>query len=148
MKNILKRTGLLPMEPHQILDFFASNVYSPHEEAQRRIYERVKDKTLICGLGVLANMDAIDYICDNELPGCIVECGVWKGGSAAAMLLRLSDRGVLDRTVYLLDTFAGMTEPTEVDKTGQKDAMREFAASQRDDHNAWCYSPLEEVKKI
>ena len=147
MKGILKKTGLLPMESHQVLDLFASKVYSPHEEAQHCIYEKVKDQTLIRGLGILANMDAVDYICGNNLPGCIVECGVWKGGSVAAILLRLLDHGVLNRSVYLFDTFAGMTEPTEVDKTGEKDAMREFANSQEKSHNAWCYSPLEEVKK-
>lgn len=59
---------------------------------------------------------SVQYVVENRIPGDIVECGVWRGGSmklAAHVLLAL---GVTDRTLFLYDTFEGMTEPDpEVD---------------------------------
>jgi hypothetical protein len=49
------------------------------------------------------------------VPGAVVECGVWRGGSVLAMIKTLQRLGVDDRDVYLYDTFEGMTQPTEAD---------------------------------
>ena len=43
------------------------------------------------------------------VPGDIVECGVYKGGTAAMLAARIADKG-LSRRLYLFDTFAGMPE--------------------------------------
>jgi len=48
----------------------------------------------------------------NKLPeGDIVECGVWKGGAAAALYEILSS----DRKVHLFDSFEGLPEVNEKD---------------------------------
>ena len=50
----------------------------------------------------------------NKIPGDIVECGVWKGGSmmvCALTLLAKSER----RNLWLFDTFEGMPPPTKID---------------------------------
>ena len=62
-----------------------------------------------------ANIDAVRYCLRRGVPGAIVECGVWRGGSVLAMILALQEFGVDDREVFLYDTFEGMTEPTEAD---------------------------------
>lgn len=52
----------------------------------------------------------IDYINNHNIEGSIVECGVWKGGTALWMIynqLKYSDI----REIYLYDTFEGMTAP-------------------------------------
>jgi hypothetical protein len=49
------------------------------------------------------------------VPGAIVECGVWKGGSMMAAALTLLRLGVSDRDLYLFDTFQGMPPPTQED---------------------------------
>lgn len=57
---------------------------------------------------------ACNYIVKAGIPGDLVECGVWRGGSAMVMahtLLRLGET----RPIYLYDTFEGMTEPTDAD---------------------------------
>lgn len=122
------------------------SVFLRHEEDKLSIYDQTKDITMIGPLGVLANIDAIDYICNNGIPGCVVECGVWRGGSVAAMLLRLIARNDVKRHIFLFDTFAGMTEPTSVDKKYDTSALPKYRASQTLTHNRWCYSPLSETK--
>lgn len=90
---------------------------------------------------------ATKYVVQADIPGDVVECGVWRGGSAmlcARTLLELDDP---TRQVYLYDTFAGMPEPTDKDVAwyGTKAGER-WSRAQRDGVTDWCYSPLEEVK--
>jgi hypothetical protein len=64
---------------------------------------------------LLANMDAVTYVVQRGIPGAIVECGVWRGGSSLVMIRALQGLGVSDRDVFLYDTFTGMTKPTSLD---------------------------------
>jgi O-methyltransferase len=48
------------------------------------------------------------------VPGDIVECGVYNGGTAA-VLARVATHSNLGRTIWLFDSFQGMPETTEVD---------------------------------
>ena len=66
---------------------------------------------------VIALRDAIAYIQAAEIPGAIVECGVWRGGSMMAAAHELLRAGTTDRELWLYDTFTGMTEPTVHDNT-------------------------------
>jgi O-methyltransferase len=95
-------------------------------------------------------MNAVKYISENKLPGAIVECGVWRGGSmmvAARTLLNLNDSS---REIYLFDTYEGMSRPTEDDVMfdGQK-ASDVLASSERKDGavNYWCYAGLPDVQR-
>ena len=91
---------------------------------------------------------AVRYLEQRAIEGAIVECGVWRGGSAMACALTLRETGGRDRPIYLYDTYAGMPEP------GGKDVdFRDRAAHatwrrlQRGDANAWCLAPLDEVRR-
>lgn len=92
----------------------------------------------------------IEYVVKNNIPGDVVECGVWKGGSAMMAACALVHFGDTHRHIYLYDTYAGMTEPSKEDvrhsKT-QRTAVSKWSQLQKTDHNDWCYAPLEEVKK-
>lgn len=48
---------------------------------------------------------AVLHVCRNRIPGAIVECGVWKGGSMMAAANTLMECGER-RPLYLCDTFA------------------------------------------
>src|SRR5665213_943463 len=91
--------------------------------------------------------EAVRYVVAAELPGAFVECGVWKGGSVMMMAATLLSLGIRDRDIYLFDTFAGMTPPTDkdIDFRGAKAAAL-LARSGKEDNLAWAYSPLDEVK--
>jgi hypothetical protein len=66
---------------------------------------------------LIALIDACRYIARYEIPGDVVECGVWRGGSmmAAALTLREVDSV---RGLHLFDTFEGMTPPSDADVMG------------------------------
>jgi O-methyltransferase len=97
-----------------------------------------------------ALIQATRYIVDAGVPGDIVECGVWKGGSMMTIARALSSRNDRSRNLYLFDTFQGMTEATaeDLDYKG-RDASRMLANSKGllalEDITA--YAPLEEVKR-
>lgn len=56
----------------------------------------------------------LEEIEEKKVEGCLVECGVWKGGSAALMVYK-GQKSKLKREVHLLDSFEGMPEPTKKD---------------------------------
>ncbi|MFL5382969.1 MAG: TylF/MycF/NovP-related O-methyltransferase [Longimicrobiaceae bacterium] len=90
---------------------------------------------------------AVEYLVRNRVPGDLVECGVWKGGSSMMMALALAHFGDTTRTLYLYDTFAGMPAPGEADVDAEgRESASTWERMQRDGHNEWCYSPLDEVK--
>ena len=58
---------------------------------------------------------AIQYIAKGNIPGDIVECGVWRGGSAMLAALTLIKNDQTYRKIYLYDTYEGMSKPTDKD---------------------------------
>ena len=58
---------------------------------------------------------AIQYITKGNILGDIVECGVWRGGSAMLAALTLIKSQQTHRKIYLYDTYEGMPEPTDKD---------------------------------
>lgn len=56
----------------------------------------------------------------NRVPGAFVECGVWRGGSAAIMAF-VANRAATGRKVWLFDSFEGMPEATEEDGAAARD---------------------------
>lgn len=84
-------------------------------DSEKQIIAEVRMLTMVSTERLLANMDSVEYAVRRGIPGAIVECGVWRGGSVLAMIRVLQRLGVTDRDVYLYDTFEGMTVPTEED---------------------------------
>lgn len=98
---------------------------------------------------IFALIQAVRYIVRAKIPGSIVECGVWKGGSMMAAAHTLERLGTDKRDIYLFDTFEGMTRPTDVDISyiGEP-ASDEYERTKRpDDTSEWCYASLEQVQR-
>ena len=87
------------------------------------------------------------YVVENNIPGDFVECGVFRGGNCI-LVKSLFEQLDANRSIWMFDTFEGMTAPTEYDaKVGNKiNAGQKFVESQRDGYNDWCYASLEDVK--
>ena len=115
----------------------------------RTLYESCKNETMTSPERLYALYKSVEYLVQNNIQGDIVECGVWKGGSmklAAKTLMQFDDTS---RTLYLYDTFSGMTEPDEHDvrvTRPEVTAMTKWKDRQKDDHNEWCYVQITDVQ--
>lgn len=88
--------------------------YPDLSTSHKQILSRVAPFTMTSVDRLEALLNAVAYIVHANIPGTLVECGVWKGGSAMAMILKLQELGMNNRTLFLYDTFeAGMTKPHE-----------------------------------
>lgn len=95
-----------------------------------------------------ALIQAVRYVAAASVPGAIVECGVWRGGSMMAAARTLLESGIADRDLYLYDTYEGMSAPGAMDVDIEGRAASALLRVQRrsDPTSAWCYAALEDVK--
>ena len=120
------------------------------EPFHKEIIEKVRPFTMTSAERLYALIEAVKYVVKNDIPGSIVECGVWKGGSMMAVAETLRKLGVTDRQLFLYDTFAGMTPPTEEDKAHDEQTAAELLvkdANKKEESVVWAYSTIEEVKE-
>ncbi len=106
------------------------------------IAQKVRPHTRTFGAGVEAPWAlyrAIEYIVRNHVPGDIVECGVWSGGSILLAAHALLHFGDTSRRLYLYDTFAGMPRPEAIDaRWDGVPALPTWEHHQRNGRT-WCY---------
>jgi hypothetical protein len=112
----------------------------------RDILEAIAPFTMTSIERQLSLIHSVRHVVRNRIPGCFVECGVWRGGSAMAVALALEQEGNVDRELYLFDTFEGMTKPTEHDRS--YDGESAGAQLRRSDRSEtiWCYADLADVQ--
>src|SRR4051812_42292437 len=55
------------------------------DEEARRIIREVRPRTMTSDAKLFALIVATRYVVDQRIAGDIVECGVWRGGSVAAV---------------------------------------------------------------
>src|SRR5580692_11604936 len=134
--DIVKRNKPKPLPP----DF---------EPLHQDIYGKVKGNTMTSPERIYSLIEAVKYIEKNNIPGAIVECGVWKGGSMMAVAETLKYLGNTGRELFLYDTFEGMSEPDERDKTYFGASAKELLDSNvnKEKNLTWAFSTLETVKK-
>lgn len=93
--------------------------------------------------------EATRYVSRARIPGDVVECGVWRGGSMMAVARTLLREGDTERHLYLFDTFEGMTEPTEHDVSFEGKAASEMMRSaprSGDRESVWCVASDDVVR--
>lgn len=139
LNPVLERVGLrlgstragLPVGDDPIVDF-------PLE--WKKTISATKNYTMVSAERTGALIQAVEHVVATAVPGAIVECGVWRGGSSMTAALTLKRLGEL-RDVYLFDTFEGMSRPTAIDLADEK--VREFGTA--DDHHGALRIGIEEV---
>ena len=112
----------------------------------RKTIDAVRPYTLTSPERLAATIDATRYISRFNIPGAVVECGVWKGGSSMAMALTLMQNDDL-RDLDLFDTFDGRSEPTsdDLDIFGSS-AKEQMESNPKEGTEIWAYAPLDAVK--
>lgn len=132
---------------HRIVSKDAPPHYLMSDDAYRSIIETVAPYTMTSPERIAAVVDAVRYVSRRRIEGAIVECGVWRGGSAMAAALALQQEGDI-RDLHLFDTFEGMTAPTEADVNFRGlDARDQFVARSGGTDKNWCYADLEDVRR-
>lgn len=94
-------------------------------------------------------LNAVRYVIDERLSGDFAECGVWRGGSVMAMAKQLNALGINDRRIWLYDTFAGMTAPSDFDVeagTGASAAQLLTGTEVGDGNNVWAHATRGDVE--
>ena len=116
------------------------------EEADKELYRRVGPYTMTTPPRVYALVRAVEYVVARDVPGSVVECGVWRGGSMMAAALTLLRLEVTDRELYLYDTFAGMPPPSEADTTRSGVRAADLLAQEDKDSHIWAIASLSDVR--
>jgi hypothetical protein len=97
---------------------------------------------------VVALRQATEYVVRHDIPGDIVECGVWRGGSMMAVALTLLRLQAKPRRLHLFDTYEGMPPPTAWDRSFQDESAASLlAASDPPRSLVWGIARLDEVKE-
>ena len=86
----------------------------------------------------------IENILQNGVPGDLIETGVWRGGASIFMRGVLKAHGVLDRLVWVADSFEGLPEP-DPDRFPLEAKVQSGPVMQKAYHNFAV--GLEEVKR-
>jgi predicted O-methyltransferase YrrM len=90
---------------------------------------------------------ATKHVVHHQIPGAIVECGVWRGGSTMAAALALQELGENNREIHLYDTFEGMPEATAQDVAINGEPAEQLLAREPRGTGIWCYAGLEDVQR-
>lgn len=126
----------------------SKDFYPDFEAGFRTMQPAIKAFTMTGLLNQYAMYKAVEYIEKHRIEGDIVECGVWKGGVMMLGALTLQEFGDTDRSLYLYDTYAGMSQPTAFDVTLTGwNASDRWQRLKRGIGSDWCEAPLVEVQE-
>lgn len=115
----------------------------------KNIIKSVEPYTLTSPERLNALIEAVEYIIRNKIPGSIVECGVYKGGSVMAIMKTLLKLKNSEKEIYLFDTFEGMPKPSalDIDYMGKLASDKFKKTMMSDNSSNWDNAALEEVQK-
>jgi O-methyltransferase len=117
-----------------------------YDDEARGIIRAVKPWTMTAHEKLYALIVATRHVADRDIPGAIVECGVWRGGSMQAVARTLLARGTTDRDLHLYDTFEGMPPPTEEDRRHDGRPAQELLETTPRTSKVWAVAGLEDVQ--
>jgi hypothetical protein len=117
-----------------------------YDEDYRAIVRAVRPYTMTGNDKLHALISAARYVSRYGVPGAVIECGVWRGGSMHAAARAFDQVGDHSRDLYLFDTFEGMTEPTDKDVRFDGKSAVDMLSSQDKSARVWAYASLEDVQ--
>ena len=113
---------------------------------ERDIVRSVLPYTMTSPAQIVSLLRVVRHLAEQRIPGSLVECGVWRGGSMMAAARVLQAVGDTTRDLYLFDTFAGLPPAAAQDVSFYgmpgADVFRPENIA-RGDH---CYAGLAEVQ--
>lgn len=149
VRNIIKRPiRAAGFDVVRYTSFEHSSRYADISENDKELIRSVKPYTMTSFERIYSLVEAVRYIVQNEIPGDIVECGVWRGGSMLAVAKTLVRLNNFSKELYLFDTFEGMTSPAEndVDWMGAQ-AFKKYQVTKSDNGSSWSYASEKDVRR-
>mgnify|MGYP006274538439 CR=1 FL=1 len=110
------------------------------------LLRKVEPFTMTSPERVAALVEATRYVSRACVPGAIVECGVWRGGSMMAIALSLLELGDTTRDLFLFDTYEGMSASLDKDKDCSGNLAAQLLANTPAGTDIWCEAGIEEVR--
>lgn len=104
------------------------------------IISKIYPYTMVGFKGLSSTYDVVKRAKEEGIEGCMVECGVAKGG--CSLLMGLVDK---DRKLWMFDSFEGLPEHSKEDTIVSKRSGNKGDAILRD---TYCYGNYEEVKRL
>ncbi|MET9661209.1 TylF/MycF family methyltransferase [Streptomyces sp. NPDC006510] len=112
-----------------------------NEEARQEGRDWPSVAHTMVGMKRLENLQhCVESVIRENIPGDLIETGVWRGGSSILMRAVLKAHGVLDRRVWLADSFQGM--PVADEQAHPEDQQFQWHL-----HNDFLAVPLEQVRE-
>lgn len=145
-KNLAKKSSMV-VGAYQGLRF-AKNVSLKDCLSFRKLHllKKISPYTMV-GYSRLSSLyDLSNFAEKNKMKGAFVECGVWKGGSAAIMAYA-AEKAKSSRKIWLFDSFEGLPEPTEKDGIRAREYASNKASGKLSSINQ-CVGPLEDLEKL
>jgi len=118
-----------------------------YDDEAKAIIRAVRPYTMTSHEKLFGLICAIRHVTRHGIPGDLVECGVWRGGSMHAAARTLSALGDTSRTLHLFDTFEGMPAPTDRDQRHDGVPAAELLAKRERDSTIWAVATLEDVRE-
>jgi O-methyltransferase len=80
-----------------------------HGRPLRRLFRKYREHTMVPESRYVRNLELASKY--REIPGCSVECGVWRGGMSAGHVETMG----YERDYFLFDSFEGLPAASELD---------------------------------
>jgi O-methyltransferase len=110
------------------------------------IIDEVRPYTMTSPEKLYGLITATRHVVRHRIPGAVIECGVWRGGSMHAVARLLLAQGVDDRELYLFDTYQGMPAPDPVDRRHDGRSAADLLAGAGENAKVRAYASLADVK--
>ena len=121
---------------------------SDYDDEAKEIIRAARPWTMTGPDKMYALIQSVRYVTRHQIPGDVVECGVWRGGSMQAVARTLIAAGDTSRHLHLFDTYEGMPPPTERDlrRSDDRSAEELLAQESREDSKVWAVATLDDVQ--
>jgi O-methyltransferase len=92
------------------IDEYAFLGYDLENEADELI-RKIRPYTMLSRQRLISLYQQVFFCEQHKIPGCFIECGVWKGGAVALMALANIKNSTTPRIIHLFDIFQEICEP-------------------------------------
>ncbi|MFJ4936061.1 TylF/MycF/NovP-related O-methyltransferase [Streptomyces pseudovenezuelae] len=133
-------------EVHRVSRSAVPDYPADYDEEAKAVITAVRPYSMTPPERVNALILATRYVVRHRVPGAVLECGVWRGGSMHAVARTLLALGVTDRDLYLFDTFEGMPPPTGHDRRHDGEPADRLLADSDPDSLIRAVASLEDVR--